>query len=273
MTRIGRPQGERIKVECAGCGTDLEKRRSDYDRSKTKRFFCGRDCPGYAPKPRAGQERRCDHCNGVFYVSPSSTQRYCSNQCRFDDTAAERVDLICEGCGQVFQSTRHAARFCSMSCRFPERRMVTYVCMWCGEDFEAYVSTNQSANRFCRKEHFYEWQTANAKGSINSEGYVIISVNGVRKSEHRHVMEQIIGRPLLPEETVHHINGHRDDNNPSNLELWSKSHPAGQRVEDKIEWARELLDSYGYDTVARDDAVLPMLNKPKVKKLRRVRTT
>ena len=47
-------------------------------------------------------------------------------------------------------------------------------------------------------------------------------------------------------------NGVRDDNRPENLELWSKAQPAGQRVEDKITWAIELLERYGY-SVARND--------------------
>lgn len=63
--------------------------------------------------------------------------------------------------------------------------------------------------------------------------------------QHRAVMMQIIGRGLLPAETVHHINGVRDDNRPENLELWVSSHPSGQRVADQLKWAREIVETYG----------------------------
>jgi hypothetical protein len=83
------------------------------------------------------------------------------------------------------------------------------------------------------------------EGHTNKDGYRIIGVGGKVKLEHRYVMEQHIGRELLPEETVHHINGIRSDNRLENLELWSTSHPKGQRVEDKIAWAKEILKLYG----------------------------
>ncbi len=63
--------------------------------------------------------------------------------------------------------------------------------------------------------------------------------------EHRLVMAAFIGRPLQPEESVHHRNGDRLDNRLANLELWSSSQPKGQRVADKVVWARELLRTYG----------------------------
>lgn len=67
--------------------------------------------------------------------------------------------------------------------------------------------------------------------------------------EHRLVMAEHLGRPLKSHESVHHLNGNRSDNRIENLELWSKLQPAGQRVEDKIEFAIKILELYSPDLV------------------------
>ena len=89
---------------------------------------------------------------------------------------------------------------------------------------------------------------------INTDGYkqrsITIKSESGKESytqlQHRQVFEQMLKRPLRPSENVHHKNGDRCDNRPSNLELWSTSQPSGQRIHDKIAWARELLTQYGF---------------------------
>jgi hypothetical protein len=82
---------------------------------------------------------------------------------------------------------------------------------------------------YVRYTGFYDHPFANSDGKI---------------FEHIFIMECYLGRKLFPKETVHHKNGNRSDNRIENLELWSTSQPAGQRVVDKVEWAKQILALY-----------------------------
>ncbi len=75
--------------------------------------------------------------------------------------------------------------------------------------------------------------------NINNQGYASVSIPddhafiSMRQGsaryvlEHRLVMAEYLGRPLLPHETVHHIDGDRLNNVIENLQLRIGSHGAG----------------------------------------------
>ena len=79
---------------------------------------------------------------------------------------------------------------------------------------------------------------------VGKEGYAYIKTRRGWVTEHKLVMEERLNRPLDVSESVHHINGVRDDNRPENLELWMQPQPRGVRVSDTVMWAINVLQRY-----------------------------
>ncbi len=88
---------------------------------------------------------------------------------------------------------------------------------------------------------------------IDNNGYVVIKRRGITVLEHRLVMEKQLGRALYLFENVHHKNGIKTDNDPSNLELWIKSQPAGQRPADIADWMVEFYPDEVRRALAKAD--------------------
>lgn len=121
---------------------------------------------------------------------------------------------------------------------------------WCAYHYHRWLITGdpETPRQDRSGENHHAW---NGGRYLEPSGYarVLVEDGSGKKyaAEHRVVMSMHLGRELLPEETVHHVNGVRDDNRIENLELWTSSHPSGQRVKDKVAWAREILATYGED--------------------------
>lgn len=100
--------------------------------------------------------------------------------------------------------------------------------------------------------------TKMGKGSVHHSGYRYIQFDGKSVGEHRLVMECMLGRKLRPHENVHHRDGDRLNNEPENLELWTKRQPPGQRPADVVKAAIAVLKDYPERTAAEGYRLLAL---------------
>jgi hypothetical protein len=222
-----RKMGTHIELPCDtdGCPNKVTRYRSTLPKDRAPRVFCEDCCAGGAAfKPRKGTYKSCGcGCGEQIYCQPGESedgQRY--------------VDQEHKGRGQRGERVARVIRLCAV-CDTPMRLTTdqsSHDVQTCSRECTAALRRRKPGERYVDKR----------------TGYVVITTpDGRVMGEHRYVMEQEIGRALLPEETVHHKKGGftgRSNNDLSNLELWSGSHPRGHRVEDIIAYSREKLALY-----------------------------
>jgi hypothetical protein len=200
----------------------------------------------YQKKWEKTLDKTCTSCHKK-YAHSGKICRNCNRKNRLIKEGAQ----ICSGCGRegllIVNKTFCLCTKCYRIKREEEEPQYR----------EKRLISNRKFQRLYRGyylDNLYAPPKEKSKGFWHSStGYVIIYKKGHPNCkgndciyEHTYVMSEYLKRPLKKGESVHHKNGIRDDNRIENLELWSSSQPKGQRVDDKIEWAKEFLLLHGY---------------------------
>jgi hypothetical protein len=184
-------------------------------------------------------ERICAQCGLTYRTFPSQRPTYCSSRC-VGLAKTRRIDAICVQCGVPFwhHASKPDRRYCSRSCATTARNLTD-----ANPSLHRDVSgpKNPMFGRGLRgadnpmfgkrRELSARWKGGR---KIRRDGYVLIAVpddypypayqkgSGTKYAlEHRVVVEQRLGRYLLPGEVVHHIDGNPSNNAEGNLEVFA----------------------------------------------------
>lgn len=193
----------KVTAFCRTCGKRIEFYPSQ------PRSACSRECDNewrrltsQPRKPRRGTTTPCEVCKKPVYANRSERLkgqgRFCSRRC-VTESQTRSVARPCAVCGKPMRRkpSQAAIKTCSRAC--------------------------QSLGRIKRPlERIHNGRPA----KLDNYGYVMVwepehpnkSLKGWQY-EHRLVVEKRLGRYLRSDEQVDHINGIKNDNRPSNLQV------------------------------------------------------
>lgn len=166
-----------VKVECAGCGKTISRSQRDYNRSKTKVFYCSKECR----HNHIFVELTCANCGEQFSRKKAKVtgqdKCFCSNHCRMNYLQAHGTRpktggvVACKNCGReiyraAWQLERNKDHFCSPECASEyhrgrpndaRRRGEKVNCANCGNELwrtSQEIKDSKTGLFYCNKECF-----------------------------------------------------------------------------------------------------------------------
>lgn len=152
---------------------------------------------------------------------------------------------VCQECGTQYNRKQYQKR-CN-DCR-------NFNCTNCGNTFlitpvqwwhyKKGITKALFCSNKCKNSYFAEHNPTKGMPSpnrypigskrIKSDGYILVKIKNTSYQwndwvpEHRYILEQHLGRPLMRNELIHHIDQNRQNNSLDNLQIVNASEHAGE---------------------------------------------
>lgn len=163
-------------------------------------------CGQNKPSERSRFKTCCDVCHREF-MRRNSAQKKANAQAR-------RAEKQCPICGEMFRPCKPTSKTCSRKCAntlVSRETAESRGCVLRGRPVGPF--TDEHKRRLSEAQQ----RRRSLSGETRTDLKSYRKLNG--RHEHRVLMEQMLGRDLLPGEIVHHKDGNKLNNDPSNLEL------------------------------------------------------
>lgn len=248
--------GTWIKKACLACGAEM-----DLPLHQRYRKYCDQTC-WQASQVRPPVTNTCEVCGKEFVVSWGERRR---RFCRWPHPKSEgtkpikpknTVKLVCDSCGKTYEiEGRQAANarakklshhYCGLKCAGAAKRGAAPAarpwvkCEQCNKAFQVVKHKLARARHFCQEGCRKAFGRAKKRETQRKRD----RERGNHKA-HRQVMEESLGRELLPTEATHHIDGDRKNNVRDNLHLFA-SEEEHRACHDSLRSAVKLAMQKGY---------------------------
>lgn len=139
----------KVIVKCIKCNKDIEKYQSQVNHSKSKKFYCSKECRSSCRSEAVERVKfTCINCNNDFLktkreikgaIRQGTEIKYCSKKCMEEYKHVEKKEITCNTCGKSMARRTtdiYETNFCDVKCFKQYTKIKIVSCKQCSTAFE-----------------------------------------------------------------------------------------------------------------------------------------